>query len=285
MQRPQGFTLVELIIVIALVGVVGVMVSTLVSNQMTGYLHTQQRAELVQMAQNALQKITQDIHNAVPNSVRVNGDFLEMVPVVKAAPYRSEEDASGTSDKLDFSTQDATFDVLTDLVSATEAYNTGQIVVYNLGLTNGGHPVLGANLYADNSTLSAHVISGPGVSISNRGASDRIQLNVGHRFSQKSPNQKLFLVDGALSYGCNVASGTLTRYAGYPIQLAQPVNASATPLVGTRQSLLANQVSDCQFRYSAGSLARNAVVSLKLTLTQGEQSVTLMHQVQITNVP
>lgn len=285
MQRSNGFTLVELIVVITITGIVAVMISSLVGNQMSGYVQMQQRAQLVQMVDTALQKIALDIHNAVPNSVRVNGNYLEMVPVVMAAPYRSEEDASGSSDKLDFSSADASFDMLADKVSSAQSYGDGQVVVYNVGLTNGGVPVLGANIYADNAALEPHVISSKGVSVANNGVSDRINLDVPHQFSQRSPNQKLYLVNGALTYHCDAANGTLIRYSGYDIQQSQPTNAAASPLSGARSALLANKVSSCIVRYSSGSLERNAVVSLQLTLSEDNQSTTLMKQVQINNVP
>jgi len=285
MRRSTGFTLIELIVVITVAGIIAVMMSVLVGRQMSGYVQLQQRAQLVQMADSALQKIALDIHRAVPNSVRVNGNYLELVPVVLATPYRSEEDASGTSDKLDFSTADASFDVLADMISSSQAFSGGQVVVYNLGLTNGGAPVLGANLYASNPSAQAHVISSPGVSVTNNGAQDVVSLDTAHQFSQRSPNQKMYLVNGAITYHCDAANGTLIRYGNYAIQESQPTNAGASPLSSAADATLANQVSNCVLRYSSGSLARNAVVSLQLTLSDGEQSTTLMKQVQINNVP
>ncbi len=281
-----GFTLVELIIVITLSGIVAVMVSGIVGNQMFGYVETQQRAQLVQMADVALQKIAQDVRNAVPNSVRVSGNFIEMVPVVMAAPYRNAPSGTAGSDALDFSAPDLSFQVLDNLVGSNATLSDAQIVIYNVGLTNGGAPVLGANLYADNpGGANPHVISGTGVTLVNSGDEDQVVLTAAHQFSQRSPEQKMYLVRGALTYHCDPVSGSLRRYQGYPIQSAQPVNAGASPLVGASSALLANSVSGCVFRYSSGTLTRSGVVSLLLTLNDGNQTSTLMKQVQISNVP
>ena len=50
----SGFTLVELVIAISLMGVVSVLVTTMVGNQMLGYVDTARRAELVAKADMAL---------------------------------------------------------------------------------------------------------------------------------------------------------------------------------------------------------------------------------------
>ena len=282
----SGFTLVELIIVITLSGIVAVMVSSIVGNQMFGYVETQQRAQLVQMADVALQKIAQDVRNAVPNSVRVSGNFIEMVPVVMAAPYRSAPSGAAGSDPLDFAAPDDSFFVLDNLVNGNTTLNDAQIVIYNVGLTNGGAPVLGANLYADNpGGAQPHVISGTGVTLVNNGNEDQVVLSAAHQFAQRSPEQKMYLVRGALTYHCDPASGTIRRYQGYAIQSSQPVSAGASPLAGASSALLANRVGGCVFRYTSGTLTRSGVVSLLLTMNDGNQTSTLMKQVQISNVP
>ena len=56
-----GFTLVELVIVIALTGVVAVLASTMVGNQMLGYVDTARRAELMAKANMAMQHIARDL--------------------------------------------------------------------------------------------------------------------------------------------------------------------------------------------------------------------------------
>ena len=66
--------------------------------------------------------------------------------------------------------------------------------------------------------------------------------------------------DGPVSYAC--AGGLLTRNG-------------VTVVDG---------VTGCSFAYSLGTESRFAVVSLSLTLERGDESVTLMRQVQVENL-
>jgi MSHA biogenesis protein MshO len=229
--------------------------------------------------------MAQDIQNSVPNSVRVSGNFIEMVPILNAAPYRSAPSAAPGSDALNFSAPDQSFHILDDMISTNTTYNDGQIVIYNLGLEAGGVPVLGSNLFASNPSTLPHVISPAGLTVSNNGNEDLVTLDTPHQFAQSSPDQRFYLVRGALTYHCNPAAGTLQRYQGYSIQQNQPTSAASAPLASAASALLANRVAACGFSYSQGSLSRNSVISLRLTMSDGDQSFSLLRQVQVSNVP
>ncbi len=291
--KQKGFTLIELIIVIVISSIVGVMVSLMIGRYMDNYITMEKRVDMTQIAESALQKMAADIHNAVPNSVRVNGNYIEMVPVVYAAPYRKNGDFTDTAiitntnpaeaDPLDFTVADKSFHVLANIVSADTPLTSAQVVIYNTGLTNAGAPVCPDNLYADPSGCDPHIISRPGLTITDNIDQDFITLDTPRHFARQSPYRKVYIVDGALTYHCDLANGTLTRYSGYAIQESQPPAAGVAPLTGG--ALVANNLTGCAINYSAGSLSRNAVVSLVISLGDGNQSTTLMKQVQISNVP
>lgn len=87
MRRQAAFTLVELVMVIALAGVVAVMISTVLVRPMQGLVDQSRRAELVDQAGLALSRMARDIRLAVPNSVRVQGSDLELLRIQAAGRY------------------------------------------------------------------------------------------------------------------------------------------------------------------------------------------------------
>lgn len=98
MRRLRGFTLVELVMVIALAGLVGVMISTVLSRPMEGFIGQSRRAELVDIAAGALQRMSRDVRLAIPNSLRVSADgqAVELLLIHSAARYRPNRVAGKT---------------------------------------------------------------------------------------------------------------------------------------------------------------------------------------------
>ena len=56
-------------------------------------------------------------------------------------------------------------------------------------------------------------------------------------------------MSGPVSYLCDTAAGTLTRYSGYAIASAQPASAAALTAAGATAALVAADVARCQFTY------------------------------------
>ena len=278
-RSAQGFTLVELIIVITLAGIVAAMIGSVMGRHMESYVDMNDRAQLVQMGQSALQTMTRHIRGAAPNSVRINvaGTTIEFVPVVYAAAYRKAL-GDGGEDILDFTVQDNSFDVFADLVDSDTSLNSAQVVIYNLGQESGGSPVLGSNLYANNTGGAAHVITSAGLTIIDNGNEDNIELDTPHQFSAESPTQRMYLVNGAARYQCG--SNAINQYAGYAIQ----ETLVATP-AGATQSLLVDQISDCKFEYFSGNATTESMVVVKITLTGRNQSLRLVQQIHLGNAP
>ena len=50
-------------------------------------------------------------------------------------------------------------------------------------------------------------------------------------------------------------------------------------------ALAANNVAGCQFQYAPGTPTRNAVLSMRLSIAEDGESVTLMEQVSVSNLP
>ena len=106
-------------------------------------------------------------------------------------------------------------------------------------------------------------------------------------FAWGSPGQRIFLVDGPVSYLCDTAAQTLTRYNGYAIATAHSARDSAPELLaaGATADVVADRVSFCSFIYTAGTAERAAILTTHVEITERGESVALLVQTHVANSP
>jgi MSHA biogenesis protein MshO len=112
-----------------------------------------------------------------------------------------------------------------------------------------------------------------------------VTLNPPFQFAYGSPEKRVYLVSGPVSYLCDTSAGTLTRYSGYTISSTQPASAAALSSAGAASALVAANVASCSFTYSAGTAQRNALATLSLQIAQSGEAVQLLNEVQVVNAP
>ncbi|MHB8743015.1 MAG: type II secretion system protein [Sulfuricaulis sp.] len=310
--RAAGVTLIELIVVIAVTGIIATVLGMLIVRPIEGYEALVRRGELVDAAEMALQKMTRDIHQALPNSIRVQDSLgntnsitcsttgvtcaIEMLNTLDGGRYRAGPGVNSDSVNyapsqywLSFNGQDTDgFNVVSKFQNFTPTLpftsTTQRLAIYNQGVT-------GANAYVDaGNTTTPYVITNPSVTtftISDLGDEDNITPAAGENFnfSFASPNQRVFIVDKPVSYVCNSGTGgNIMRYESYTISATQPTTAGAFTTAG---ALLTTPVTTCTFKYSPGTNQRAGVVTLDIIVqdpASGEQ-VRLLYQVQVDNSP
>jgi MSHA biogenesis protein MshO len=79
----------------------------------------------------------------------------------------------------------------------------------------------------------------------------------------------------------------LLRYQGYSIASSQASRDSHAELLGAgaTASLMANQVAGCTFTYTPGTAERGGLLMLKITVSAQGESISLLSQVHVDNVP
>ena len=94
----SGFSLLEMVVVIAITGIIGAMVAVFMARPVQSYTDSVQRAEYSDIADTALRRIIRDLRLALPNSVRVaevpagSGIFyLEFLLTSGGGRYRAEK--------------------------------------------------------------------------------------------------------------------------------------------------------------------------------------------------
>lgn len=239
------------------------------------------RAQLTDMADNALQRIGRDVRLALPNSIRVKTSggvsYLEFVPLRTGGRYRAENsglcNAAG-SDALSFDTTDDCFKSLGAIPNFTEVVGGGatDFVVLN----NYGKGFLGQNIY-DGSPTNIRFI--------NAVTANEVRFASGtfDRKLHESPGRRFYIAAPPVSYRCDPVGGTLSRHTGYGLLSTQP---DAGLPAG---AALATSVSACTFDYSEGVAPHLGLLTIRLTLSKavstGTESISLYHAVHVNNLP
>ena len=279
----RGFTLIELVITIAVGSVVVAFMALFIVMPMDAYTAQTRRAALVDASDSALRFMARDLESSLPNSVRITTSgtvtALELLATADGARYQDGGPLSNPALVLDFTAPDGAFATTVPFTQLTLPWTSN---AYSLSIYNVGVP--GADAYQ-----MANVITPAGTTITiSAGAAanqNLVTLSPAFQFAFGSPEKRVYLVSGPVSYLCDTAAGTLTRYSGYAIESAQPANAAALSAAGAAAALVAASVGGCQFTYSSGTAERNALATLTLQITLSGESVQLLNEVQVVNAP
>jgi MSHA biogenesis protein MshO len=285
--KQTGFSLLELILVIVLLGVLASGAGLLITTPIQAYNDQLRRQQLVDQAEMSLRQIARDIRRALPNSIRINsstgtgGWALEMANTLDGARYRDETGVGFLHDDdiLDFYSADTAFNFLgtTNLTGVLTAGT--RLVIYN---------TVAATFYSEVATVGATLgtvtPAATSLTLTQPTAEEtRLTLSTAFQFSQQSPVQRAFFVDRPISYICDPSVGQtkIIRYSDYAFQSAQPT--VAVPPAGMSGNVV-TQVSACSISYDPGAAQRGGIITLSLTLNDltGE-AITLLHQVHVLN--
>jgi len=280
----RGFSLIELVIVMVVVGVLAAAATVFLRPAMDAYLATQRRSSLSNKADTAFRKMARDIHSAVPNSIRwPSNQCLELVPTSTGGRFRQAADTvNGGSTPLLISQLATGFDVLGSL-SATPAVNDW-VVIDNQN---------GNDVYAGTNRAQITAIATPAAALGSLTVSlgaTGVQFPAGYTggrfvvvpYNGGTPSVTYFCSGTGLDSSGN-GTGSLYR-------LNQAFNATyptACPSSTASAAVVADHVQSCNFVYNAsqdGTL-QSGYVYLQMQLTQGSESVALSYGVHVDNVP
>lgn len=281
--RQRGFTLVELILVIVLCGMVGAMVSSVLSRPLEGFVAQSRRSELVDIGAGALERMSRDIRRAVPGSLRVSGDgqALELLLIHSAGrylpnrPLDSSLSLSATPDAQCNGPQ----------VAGVPACDVLQVFAPDFA-----PPATGWLVVAPGALFSPWVASDPG-SITPTGTtftrlaesdsasypgSSLIRVSPpggSFAFAAVSPQRRIYFADRVVGYRCS--GGQLLRYEDDQLRATLPATLPATG------RLQADRVQGCDFRFDSAS----GLASLRVNIGEAGESIRLARQVQVNNAP
>jgi MSHA biogenesis protein MshO len=307
--RARGFTLIEVIVSIIVIGILSAIVAVFIRAPILDYRDTVDRAEVTDQADLALRRIARDLRLALPNSVRIGTDgagntVMEFLQTKTGGRYLSiDDDGVDPTKILSFDDPvDKDFTAIAPLGSFAQVAKGDYVVVYNLG--PGLEP---ANAYVvktvacvkgdpkagDNAGNIAQIntIATPGAS----GLPDAVDITLANNpfacqsTPMSSPNYRFQVVSGPISFYCTARSdGTwdLWRAWGYKILAALPTSAPSD----AKTAMIASRLTRCDnlFSYSTAASQRTGLVGIDISLhgrNDNTAAIRLVHQVHVDNTP
>ena len=231
MKRARGFTLVEMVVAIVLLGILSMVMVPLLQLPMSAHLSATRRAALANELDVTVARLRADLAQALPNSVRVRQvgarHFVEYLEVRASGRYRNGASgaaqscpatcsAPGANDVLEFACVESCFTTLGPLDGSAPVAASDWVVVNPLGpgIANG-------DPYFGGSGMPVGGIKSRLQSIAAVGTDQRLTMTP-HSFVLAPANRRFYVVATPVSYECNPATQRLTRYWGYAVAAAQP---------------------------------------------------------------
>ena len=269
--KNSGFTLIEVITVIIVLGVVSVGIGGFIRSGLGIYNDVTERDQLLSESRFVVERLSRELRMAVPNSARLaqDGDgnqCLEFVP----------------ADWVTYYTRLPVFPDALTMVNIVEI--AGNTAGFSLALDGSDYALVYPNSNADVYDLSqnkrraieACIDEGPNTSCASGDDPNNLaKLSVSATFKDSSPASRLYFVRRAVSY-CAV-EGKIYRIES-PIQTTQTVHTGGVLMAE-------NQANSLPFQVVLPTLTRNGLVNMLLTFERNEEIVNFSHEVHIPNVP
>jgi MSHA biogenesis protein MshO len=265
-KKQNAFTLIELIIVILLIGILSISFAKILTQSVSSYFDAKTRNHHSQSAKWVIEILSRSLREALPQSIRTNnsGDLycLEYMPIVNATSYFNLP-ASGEVTSFNIVTYDIVFE------------NDFSVAIM---------PISPASLYAGTGVvagISSIASSGIGQSL--------LTLSNPTIFSQRSPQNRVYILTTPVSYCLDNSTGNINKYINYP----STVNQQFPPNGSTSQAIAENFWANVSvFDYQVGSLQRSALLQLNFVVQDRvrnpsgtSESVEVFHEVHIRNAP
>ena len=252
-RQSQGFTLIELIMVIMVMAFITIGIGRFVSLGTEGYLQTRDREQLQSQARFAVERLSRELRDAVPNSLEVTDDEYGHCLAFRPIQY------SG-----DYINPNLThIDVISGFLTQTSApiFETNMMLVIN------------PHKPQDFDVISDQVAK---VTAINKGIAAnqwQFELDGQHSFSSGSLSQRFYIYTQSVRF-C-LENNSLTRtiidnsgIESQPVLLAQHLDANMSA-----------------FTLDNVALVRSALVAWQFTFTRNGESSRYNHTVQVMNVP
>ena len=274
--NAKGFTLVELITVIIVLGVVSVGISGFIRTGVDIYSDVTERDQLLGESRFVIERLNRELRMAIPNSVRVaqnnsgNIQCIEFVPSQWVSFYTSLSvvpDTSTSATILEFANNPVGF----------------QLAAGDFGIV---YPTDNADIYdvseGKRRLISACSDAGDGDCSTADDPGGTAVLTIGTPFAEHSPAGRLYIARQSVSY-CANSNGQIYRVQNN-IAPTQTIHTAGTLMAENLQNNFSN-TNELPFSVYVATLSRNSLVHILLAFEYNEEIINYSTEVHIPNAP
>lgn len=254
----RGFTLIEMIITILLLSIVGLFLGNVIQQGMGIYVDSTAREALIQQGKFVTERMTRELREAVPNSILIENDCIEFLPIINSAIYQ------------ELPVPEAKSAVIRILPIDKSIHQGERVIVYpNDPNSMRLDPAIEGQIAevkedVDFTTSAAVMVN--------------VELTQATGFETSSPSKRLYIYLAPVAY-CHV-NARIFRYADYPLS-----RMSLSPESLGNGVLIAENVKDAAFQNLAPELERNGLVRFELLFADKGEEIQFVHDALIYNAP
>lgn len=259
MWLQRGFTLIEMVITIVLLGIVGLFLGEVIRQSLVLYSDASSREALIQQGRFVTERLRREIREAVPNSVVAENNCLELIPITNSGIY------------LDIAPPDAPSSSFRVLPMVKSIGAGERLTVY---------PSSANALRSSVAPIGqiAQVDTDVDFTAPNDVQMVDVPLTQSVGFPISSPASRVYFYRNPVAF-CWVGTD-LFRYEGY--DLDRPILVHSQLGTGLK---LAENITNAVFRVTTPKLQRNGLVKIELTFSNNGESVRFDHDALIYNTP
>jgi MSHA biogenesis protein MshO len=286
-NKPQhGFTLIELVTVIVILGIVSVGVSGFLRSGLQIYSDANERDQLLSQSRFVLERLSRELRMAIPNSVRsqysasAGVQCLEFVPALWTSFYTTLPVLPSSA----------------DLARVVEFADNANHYAWQVSDYVFVYPTSNQDIYESSSQKRQTILScrddmdadedgnpdGDGDCDTADSTSHLAELTLSGAFADNSPASRIYFARNSVSFCAR--NNNIYRYEG-TVNSAQTVYQSGGDLLVENLQNNLTIDSELPFSISAPTLNRNALVQLRLTFELQEETINYNTAVHIPNVP
>lgn len=281
MPPIKGFTLIELITVIIVLGVVSVGISGFIRTGVDIYTDVSERDQLLGNSRFVVERLNRELRMAVPNSIRVKNNTANSIQCIEFVPAKWVTFYT-TLPKLPDTNNEVT---IVEIAGNSAGYqvNKGDFAVV--------YPTQSNDIYNLASNKKREITACTDYDGDCNNLADPLdpertaKLTVTSAFADHSPASRLYFVSETISYCLRDIDNTMYRHQSDTFTDIQETYTTGGTLM-TKNLINHLDLAEQQpFRIINASLTRNALVQILLTFELNEEIINYSNKVHIPNVP